>query len=356
MFGQSVAPKNLCVLRLSAIGDVCNAVAVVQKIQKHWPHTQITWVCGKTEANLLRGIKKIDVINFDKSAGLDAYLDFRHKMKGNHFDLVLHMQVSFRSSLVSFLIPASIKLGFDKKRAIEGQSWFTNKQIAPQEQPHVLDGFIGFAEALGIEKFTPEWDMNVSDEDQTLAINTLNTDLPTAVIAPAASKAERNWTVDGYAKIAEYLQNLGFNVVLCGGPTTLEVELAENIRNISRAKIHNLVGKTSLKQLLAILKVSHLTIAPDTGPAHMSGTVGTPVVGLYAHSNPRRTGPYLYQRYVVSCYDEVIQEQHGKPFSELPWGTRAKGDDLMERINVEQVKSKVHALVCDHYPDLLKFL
>ena len=61
--------------------------------------------------------------------------------------------------------------------------------------------------------------------------------------------------------------------------------------------IQNLVGQTSLKQLLAVLKLGHLVIAPDTGPAHMAVTVGTPVVGLYAHSNPKRTGPYLYPQY-----------------------------------------------------------
>jgi heptosyltransferase I len=84
----------------------------------------------------------------------------------------------------------------------------------------------------------------------------------------------------------------------------------------------------------------------------MAVTVGTPVIGLYAHSNPHRTGPYYYQQYVVSCYQEMIQNQHKKPLIKLPWGIRAKGHDLMSAISISQVKDKVRQLIADHYPEL----
>ena len=95
------------------------------------------------------------------------------------------------------------------------------------------------------------------------------------------------------------------------------------------------MGKTSLTQLLAVLKQATIVLAPDTGPAHMAVTQGTPVIGLYAHSNPGRTGPYLSLNNVVSVYDEVIAEQH--PDKLIPWGTRAKGADLMALIQLEPV-------------------
>ncbi|WP_372586030.1 glycosyltransferase family 9 protein, partial [Aggregatibacter actinomycetemcomitans] len=50
------APKSLCILRLSAIGDVCHALAAVQHIQHYWKDTKITWIIGKTEAQLLRNV------------------------------------------------------------------------------------------------------------------------------------------------------------------------------------------------------------------------------------------------------------------------------------------------------------
>ncbi len=352
MQSQMTAPKNLCLLRLSAIGDVCHAVAAVQNIQRQWPHTKITWVMGKVEANLLKGLENVELIIFDKKAGLKGYLDLREQMKGRSFEVLLHMQVALRASIASLFIPAKTKIGFDSKRAIEGQWLFTNKKIAPQKNPHVLDGFMGFADALGLSVCPPTWHMPLSDTDLLWANEVTNSDLPIAVISPAASKAERNWHTEGYVQIAEHLVKQGFHVMICGGPTTMETLLAADISSRSKVEVTNLVGKTSLKQLLAVLKRAHLVIAPDTGPAHMAVTVGTPVIGLYAHSNPHRTGPYLYQQYVVSCYQDSVEEQHQKTVENLPWGIRAKGSDLMKGITINQVKDKVRQVIAENYPEL----
>jgi heptosyltransferase I len=356
MLGQLTAPKKICLLRLSAIGDVCHAVAMVQQIQRFYPKTKITWVIGKVEANLLQGLENVEFVIFDKKAGIKGYQDLRTKLKQQKFDVLLHMQVALRASLASWCINAKVKIGFDSKRAKEGQWLFTNKKIAPQHQPHVLDGFLGFAKAIGVPIEAPSWQMPIGEENELWASEMIfinADDKPIAIISPAASKAERNWHAEGYAQTADYLAHLGFQVVICGGPTTLEKLLATKIITLSKAKPLNFVGKTNLKQLLAVLKLAHLVIAPDTGPAHMAVTVGTPVIGLYAHSDPRRTGPYLYQNYVVSCYRHTAQEQYKQPLEQLPWGIRAKGSDLMNGITLTQVQEKIHLLVREHYPEII---
>lgn len=352
MLGQITAPKKLCLLRLSAIGDVCHAVAMVQQIQAQYPTTKITWVIGKIEASLLKDLPGVEFVIFDKKAGLQGYLDLRRTLKGRHFDVLLHMQVALRASLASVCIPARIKIGFDRLRAKEGQWLFTNQKILPQKNPHVLDGFFGFAQALGIDTHTPTWKIPISDEDQLWASEVISSEKPIAVISPAASKAERNWHSEGYAKTAEHLIERGFEVVICGGPTTAEKLLAEEINTLCQYSLNNLVGETSLKQLLAILKLAHVVLAPDTGPAHMAVTVGTPVIGLYAHSNPLRTGPYNYQQYVVSCYQSSVQQQYNTAVDKLPWGVRAKGNGLMNAITVGQVEDKIKQVIADHYPEL----
>ena len=63
-------PKSLCILRLSAVGDVCHALAVVQHIQRYWPQTQLTWIVGKTEMGLLSGIEGVELIPYDKKSGV----------------------------------------------------------------------------------------------------------------------------------------------------------------------------------------------------------------------------------------------------------------------------------------------
>lgn len=351
MSGQLIAPKKLCILRLSAIGDVCHAVAMVQAIQRQYPDCEITWVIGKVEAMLLKNLPNVRFVIFDKKAGWKGYQDLRKALADDHFDVLLHMQVALRASIASLMIKAKTKIGFDRFRAKEGQWLFTNAQVKPQEQPHVLDGFMAFAEKIGVSDIAPRWEMPISDEDQLWASGQLSSDKPIAIICPAASKAERNWHATGYGEVAHHLVQKGFTVVICGGPTELEQKLAKMIQANCPESLVNMVGKTSLQQLLACLKLAHFVIAPDTGPAHMAVTVGTPVIGLYAHSNPQRTGPYSSQHYVVSYYQQAIQAQHHQPIAKLPWGIRAKGE-LMDNIKIEQVQDKVRQLIADLYPEL----
>ena len=365
MPGQISQPKSLCLLRLSALGDVCHAVALVQHIQRSFPDIKITWVIGKVEANLLADLPNVEFVIFDKRAGISGYTDLRDKMKGRKFDVLLHMQVALRASIASLCIPAKVKIGFDKKRAIEGQWLFTNQKVTAQQEPHVLEGFMAFAERLGIPTLNealsssvsgpsglsiqPLWTMPIADDDISSTAKLVNSNKAIALLCPAASKPERNWHSEGYAKAADYLSSLGYYVVLSGSPTPVEVELAQQIEDKSQSTLLNLVGKTSLKQVLALIKSADMVLAPDTGAVHMAVAVGTPAIGLYAHSNPKRTGPYLYQQYVVNYYEASILQQQGKSSSELKWGIRAKGDNLMQQITIEDVIEKINAVRMHEY-------
>ncbi|WOH36876.1 glycosyltransferase family 9 protein [Thalassotalea fonticola] len=344
MLGQIPTPKSLCILRLSAIGDVCHAVAMVQQIQKQYPEIAITWVLGKVEHMLLKDLPGIEFIIFDKSKGTAAFKELKAVMKGRKFDVLFHMQAALRASIASLCISAKIKIGFDRARAREGQWLFTNKKIAAQEQPHVLEGFMAFANAIGVKTEAPHWLMPFGESERAFAKDSIPQDKFYVVISAAASKAERNWQPEKYAQAAEYLSEKGYHVVLCGGPGALEVNLGEDIIKHANVELINLVGKTNLKQLMAVLESAKLVIAPDTGPTHMATTVETPVIGLYAHSNPKRTGPYTCQNNVASVYEECVLEQRGKPSTQLPWNTRAKGE-LMHRISFEMVKEQIDNLL-----------
>lgn len=334
--------NSLCLLRLSAIGDVCHAVAMVQAIQRQYPQLKITWVIGKLEYQLLKHLPGIEFVILDKSQGWRSYFNLHKALKGRRFDVLLHMQVALRATLASLAISAKVRVGFDRARAKEGQWLVTNHRVEPLAQPHVLDGFMGFAKAIGVSDITPSWNIPVPQADTEFAQRQIADGEKVLVICAAASKAERNWLPERYAAVAQHAVNKGYRVILCGGPTALEKTLADDIANACSAKLDNLVGKTSLTQLLALLKRASLVLAPDTGPAHMAVTQGTPVIGLYAHSNPGRTGPYLSQQYVVSAYQEAIASQQS---GEVKWGTRAKGDHLMALISVEAVIEKFDQVI-----------
>ena len=333
----SSQPKAVCFLRLSAIGDVCHAVAAIQALQRHWPDTKVTWIIGKVEAQLLEGLENVELIVFDKKAGFKGAQAVWRQLKGRQFDALVHMQLALRASILTLGIKARYKIGFNFKRAKEGQWLFTNRKIQDTQSQHVLDSFFSFIEYLGVPRVTPEWQLPVSEADHQYAREIL-TDKPTIAICPAASKDERNWLTNRYALFADWLIEKGYQVVLCGSPAERERKLMDEISQQMQHTALNLVGKTTLKQLTAVLKQVQVVLAPDSGPAHIATTQGTPVIGLYGHSNPKRTGPYNSQQYVVSVYEQFAQQQHNKPAEDLAWSTRVKGAHVMESITLDAVK------------------
>jgi heptosyltransferase I len=333
----STAPKSICILRLSAIGDVCHAIACVQAIQRQWPETKITWVTGKMEAQLLQHIADIEVISFDKKQGYKAYMQLRGILNKRNFDALLHMQAALRASIASLMINAKVKLGFDKPRAKDGQWLFTNCRIESGKSDHVLDGFMAFAKKLGISDLNVRWEVNIPIASQQKA-TTLIDNKPTFIICPAASKAYKNWTIEGYSGLANHAIKQGFQVLICGAPTSTEITLAKLIQDNTNQQAKSLIGQTSLVDLLALIKQATILLAPDTGPTHMATMVNTPVIGLYAHHNPKRTGPYTQLDHVVSVYEQLIIKQTGKKIDQLPWRVRVKDHNAMSNINLESVK------------------
>ena len=332
------SPQSICIMRLSAIGDVCHAAAMITRITRAWPECKITWVIGKIEYQLVQGMPHVEFIVCDKKHP-QAKAQLKSALQGREFDVLLMMQVALRANWLSTVIKAKKRIGFDWARAKEGHWLFTNRRIAATQHTHVLDGFMQFADAIGVPSQPLAWDIPIQASDRQWAYDQAQAFGPFVSIAPAASKAERNWTASGYAEVMQRLIKTGITPVLCGGPGPVDAQISADITASMSAQNQwtNLVGQTSLKQMLALMSHAQCVVAPDTGPAHMATTVGTPVVGLYAHSNPLRTGPYLSLDHTISVYDEAIEQQFKRPWHKLPWGTRAKGKDLMHGIDVEKV-------------------
>ena len=336
-------PLSLCILRLSAIGDVCHTLAVVQAIQRQYPDVEITWIIGKTEAMLMQDLPNVTLIPFDKKSGWKGIFTIWKQLAHKRFDFLLNMQTAFRASILSLGIKADKKIGFNKDRAREMQWLFTNQKVEQTTYPHVLDGQIMFAKAIGVTDLTPKWQLPIPTETVEKAKQWLDPMRKNVVISPCSSKAEKDWLTERYADIANWLIAQNINVILVGSPAKREQEMTAYIQHLA-PNVQNLVGKTSLKELAALLKLVDLVISPDTGSAHIASIQGTPVIGLYAIHNPRRTAPYNAQQNVISVYDEAVQDYYGKSWQALPWVTKAKsktGENLMARISVESVKQKV---------------
>lgn len=344
------APSSLCILRLSAIGDVCNTIATVQAIQKQWPSTQITWITGKLESQLLAAIDGVEVIVFDKKAGLEGYKALWNQLKDRKFDALLHMQYAIRASVATLGIKAKYRLGFSADRSQDFQTLFTNVKVPSPQSLHVADGLMAFAHQIGVPNTELDWTLTYSEQDREWAEAHISGDKPNLLLVPGASKAYKNWNAEGYVDVIEHARAQGWNVILAGSPAQVELDLAESIQSRLEEPCLNLVGQSSILQMLALIDNVEMVIAPDTGPAHMANAMNTPIIGLYAHHNPVRVGPYRYLQYVVSVYEEVILAETGKTSQQLSWRTRAKDETAMNRITNDQVISMFDHVVEDLYP------
>ncbi|MEQ1803603.1 MAG: glycosyltransferase family 9 protein, partial [Gammaproteobacteria bacterium] len=349
----ATAPDAVCLIRLSAIGDCCHTLPVVRTLQAAWPRTHITWIIGKTEFGLLEGASGIEFITFDKRTPWASLASIRRQLATRRFPLLLHMHASMRANLVSSVVRAGTRLGFDRARARDYQWLFTNDRIAPTPSQHVMDGLFGFAEHLGIRQRVLRWNFSLGADDRQQAATLAVGARPLCVISPCTSQRfrnYRNWSVANYVAVTRHLvEQRGARVVLTGGPTDLEREYGAAIQQAlggpANPRVINLIGQTRLKQLFAILEVADLVICPDSGPAHMATAAGVPVVGLYATSNRHRTGPYFSQPLVVDRYPEAVGKEFGKPVAALRWGERVRDPGAMDLIRATDVIARLDAVL-----------
>ncbi|WP_110707419.1 glycosyltransferase family 9 protein [Salinicola sp. CR57] len=342
-------PRHIGILRLSALGDVCNLVPTVRALQRQWPEARITWIVGKTEHALLDGLDGVDLVAYDKSTGFQGMRAIWRQLEDVRFDVLLHMQQALRASVLSLGLKCDVRVGYDKARAKDWQHWFTHRQLAPHPRAHVLESFMDFARLLGVEDTRLDWSLPVPDAAYQEA-HQLTGDRPYLVISPCANprlRNFRNWSAEGYAAVIEHVwQRYGLRTVMSGGGSPQERDMGEQIRRlVPEIEIIDAIGRTSLKGLLALLDRARVVIAPDSGPVHMANALGTPTLGLYATTNPDRAAPYCWRSHVVNRYPDAVRRYLKKSVESVNWGTRVRHADAMGLITLDDVVEHLDGLM-----------
>ena len=299
---------KICFFRLSAIGDCVLATPAVNAILKRYPNCEFTWVTTKPIASLLSEMPKVNFLVIDKPKTIRDYLRLRNKFKDLHFDVLLAAQASLRANLLYPFIKAKRKIGFDSTRANDFHSLFIKEAITYDDE-HLVEGFMKFAVKLGAASKNFVWYVNTSQMSSNKSAF-----LPRIVINIAASKEERSWPAYKYADLIKTIE-LHFlaEIVLIGGNTDFEKSQEAAIKSkISGSKYLNLVGQTTLGELVDILNTADVLISPDSGPVHIANALGKPVVGLFAVARPELTGPYGNMQYSIDKYPDAVRRYLGK--------------------------------------------
>lgn len=340
-------PQHIAFFRLSALGDVVLAIPMLRALQKAWPDCKITWITSSAVYPLLEGLEGVEFLVIKKPQTIKDYLSLRKLFKQYEFDILIAAQASLRTNLIYPHINAKRKIGFDNGRAKDLHSFFVNEQI-PAANEHLTEGFMGFAKHLGVTIPTQiqdfEFSIYTSKEDQAWARSQRKKQTYIAINA-AASKSERTWKAEHYAKLIDVaVKKYDCQVVLTGGPAENEIQLAQEIQDLTTADLDNLVGKTKHKQIAALLGEVDCLIAPDTGPTHIAVAMKTPVIGLYAVARAGLSGPYQNPNYTVDKYPEAVKTYLNKSFNEAGWHERVHHQDAMDLIGVEDVIEQLNRI------------
>ncbi len=339
----------MCLLRLSALGDVTHVVPLVRTLQAARPDTPIHWIIDKAGHKLLDGLPGVTFHAYDKKSGMAGVKELRRQLPPGRFEALLQMQVAFRANLLSAFIPAERRIGYDRSRSKDLHGLFINERIPDRPGIHVLDAIGSFCEPLGLRQTEVSWDLAVPPSAHEWAAAQWQDDgRPVLMISPCSSHVRRNWYADRYAAVANHAAQRGWRVVLCGGRSELERSMADAIQAQLQTPALDLVGKDTLKQLPALLARANLVMTPDSGPMHIANAMGTKVLGLHAASNPDRSGPYSDRRYCVDRYDDAARKYLAKQATDLKWGTKIEFDDVMELITVEDGIAAFERYVADH--------
>ncbi|MCI1101487.1 glycosyltransferase family 9 protein [Stenotrophomonas maltophilia] len=343
------ASSSLCLLRLSALGDVTHVVPLVRTLQAARPDTPIHWIIDKAGHKLLDGLPGVTFHAYDKKSGMAGVKELRRQLPPGRFEALLQMQVAFRANLLSAFIPAERRIGYDRSRSKDLHGLFINERIPDRPGIHVLDAIGSFCEPLGLRQAEVSWDLAVPQSAYEWAAAQWQDDgRPVLMISPCSSHVRRNWYADRYAAVANHAAQRGWRVVLCGGRSELERSMADAIQAQLHTPALDLVGKDTLKQLPALLARANLVMTPDSGPMHIANAMGAKVLGLHAASNPNRSGPYSDRRYCVDRYDDAARKHLAKQAADLKWGTKIEFDDVMELITVDDGIAAFERYVADH--------
>ena len=348
---EGTHPQSICLLRLSALGDVTHVLPLVHTLRTAWPRARLHWIIDKAGHKLLEGLPGVDFHVYDKRSGLAGMRALRGQLPRDGFDALLQMQVAFRANLLSAFVPARRRIGYDRTRSKDLHGLFIGERIADRPGIHVLDAIGSFCEPLGLKQTEVVWNLPVPEQAFAWAQAQWPDDgTPVLMISPCSSHARRNWHTAGYAAVADHAAARGWRVVLCGGRSELERSTADAILAAMRAPALDLVGKDTLKQLPALLARANLVMTPDSGPMHIANAMGSKVLGLHAASNPRRSGPYSDIRYCVDRYDAAARKYLRKPADALKWGTKIEFDGVMDLVTVDDAISAFERYLHDHAP------
>jgi heptosyltransferase-2 len=289
-------PKRILIVNVNWLGDVLFSTPLIRALRKKFPDAYIACMVVPRCREILSFNPHLDeVIIYDeeqKHRGLLGKFRIVSYLKSQGFDTAILLHRSFTRALIVFMAGIPRRIGYyTKKRA----ALLTHALPPPPEDMHRVDVFLNLGKYLGIDTLDRNYEFFISDEDRKNAGRLLEAGGVAAadrfvVINPGGNWAPKRWPAEKFAKLADKLTDkFGVKIVITG--SRRDIKLGEHIASIMKAPSAVLCGKTSLRELAAVLEKAKAVIANDSGPMHISVSMAANTAALFGPTSPQITGP-----------------------------------------------------------------
>jgi len=296
-------PSKILIVRLGAIGDVVNALVFATALKRAFPDVHIGWAVHVLSEPLVRDHPMVDHVHlWRRERGVAGFFEVLRDVRAEGYELAVDLQRIFKSGALARLSGARRVVGYDRARSKEASYWWSKEHI-PAGDPgaHMIEQYLEVARYLGVSEPQAEH-LLPTDAAADAWAQQLVQELGEAplLINIGASKPENRWPTENFGQLAQRcIDELDLHVCFTGGPDD-RPEAARAVEVAQRpARLTNLVGETSLRELAALQSRARLFVGCDTGPMHLAAASGVPVVALFGPADPRRTGPWGARHRVV---------------------------------------------------------
>jgi lipopolysaccharide heptosyltransferase II len=293
-------PSRILIILLGAIGDVVRALPLLGCLRRAWPQTHIAWAVEPKSMPIIEGHPWLDeLIVYDRRRAPWSFVPFLRRVRAGRFDLVIDLQRHLKSGIIGMASRAPERIGFAAANTKEFNHRFTTRQIEPQPNMRLkLTQYQAFADALGVPSTPIEFGLSLPPaEDERARATVALARRPIVAVFLGSSWPSRVYFPQSVAAVIRDLArpldgSPALFPVLIGGPEDTSIadavarELAGAVESI------NLVGRTRLRDLIAIFSECAVAFGPDCGPMHIAAAVGCPVVSLWGATAPERSAPW----------------------------------------------------------------
>lgn len=301
--------RRILLIKPSSLGDIVHALPALSALRRRFPQAHIAWLVKRDWAQILDGHPDLtEVIAADLR--WPAWPRLVSRLRRARYDLVLDLQGLFRSGLLARASGAGMRVGFKAGR--EGSPWcYTDRVELPGTGAlpwrmipvHAVDRNLALAAHVGADISEPRFvfpDLTPETERITRLLNELGLapDTRLIAVAPVDRHRVRSWPLPRFAEAVAriaVLQNAKVAVLGTPGQRDIVQPFLERLPG----GILDLVGKTSIRELVAVLRRASLVLANDSAPLHLATALGVPVVGVFGPTNPVRARPYGPRHRVV---------------------------------------------------------